>query len=77
LSGGKDAGSRALAPKNTISGVLAFVIAAAASIYEFSNQVWYKGPLADQYGDITAVVGFALAAVLFLALRAVTGEAKK
>ena len=77
LSGGKDAGSRALAPKNTYAGVISFVIAAAASIYEFSNQVWYTGPLAKQYGDITAVVGFALAAVLYLVLRAVTGEAKK
>jgi NCS1 family nucleobase:cation symporter-1 len=77
LSGGKDAGARALAPKNTYAGVISFVIAAAASIFEFSNQVWYKGPLADQYGDITAVVGFVLAAVLFFVLRSVTGEAKK
>jgi len=77
LSGGKDAGARALAPKNTYAGVISFVIAAAASIFEFSNQKWYKGPLADQYGDITAVVGFVLAAVLFFVLRSVTGEAKK
>jgi purine-cytosine permease-like protein len=77
LSGGKDAGNRALAPKNTYAGVISFVVAAGVAIYFFSNQVWYKGPLAADYGDIAAVVGFVLAGALYTILRSVLGEAKK
>jgi nucleobase:cation symporter-1, NCS1 family len=67
LSKGKNAGERALAPKNSWAGVAAFVIATAVSIWGFANQVQYTGPLAKAWGvgDITAVVGFVLAAVLF------------
>jgi NCS1 family nucleobase:cation symporter-1 len=77
LSDGKDAGTRALAPKNTYAGVISFVVAAGVAIYFFSNQVWYKGPLAADYGDIAAVVGFVLAGALYTILRSVLGEAKK
>jgi len=77
LSGGKDAGARALAPKNTFAGVIAFVVSVAVAIYFFSNQVEYKGPLAADYGDIAALVGFVLAGALYAILRAVLGESKK
>ena len=76
-AGGKDAGARALAPKNTFAGVIAFVVSVAVAIYFFSNQVEYKGPLAADYGDIAALVGFVLAGALYAILRAVLGESKK
>ena len=77
LSGGKDAGARALAPKNTYAGVISFVVSVVVAIYFFSNQVEYKGPLAGDYGDIAALVGFVLAGGLYAILRSVLGEAKK
>jgi NCS1 family nucleobase:cation symporter-1 len=67
LSKGKNAGARALAPKNSWAGVTAFVIATAFSIWGFASQVLYTGPLASALGlgDLTAIVGFVLAAGLF------------
>ena len=68
LSKGKNAGERALAPKNSWAGAAAFVIATVFSIWGFAAQVLYTGPLAKDsgLGDITAVVGFVLASVLFV-----------
>jgi NCS1 family nucleobase:cation symporter-1 len=78
LSKGKNAGERALAPKNSWAGVAAFVIATAVSIWGFANQVQYTGPLAKSWGvgDITAVVGFVLAAVLFAVFSQVDKNSK-
>jgi NCS1 family nucleobase:cation symporter-1 len=71
LSKGKDAQARALAPKNSWAGPLAFVLATGISIWGFANQVLYTGPLAKSWnvGDLTALVGFVLAAVLYVAFR--------
>ena len=77
FTGGKDAGAHALAPKNTFAAIIAFVVAVSVAIYFFSNQVYYKGPLAADYGDIAALVGFVLAGGLYTILRNVLGEAKK
>jgi NCS1 family nucleobase:cation symporter-1 len=68
LSKGKNAGERALAPKNSWAGPLAFVGATAFSIWGFANQVMYTGPLAKSLnvGDLTALVGFVVAVVLFV-----------
>ncbi|MFM5904927.1 MAG: purine-cytosine permease family protein [Micrococcales bacterium] len=68
LSKGKNAGERALAPKNSWAGVAAFVIATVVSIWGFAAQVAYTGPLAQAWGvgDLTALVGFVLAAGLFV-----------
>jgi NCS1 family nucleobase:cation symporter-1 len=68
ISGGKDAGKRALAPKEFGAGVIAFVVATGFSIWGFSNQVFYTGPLGKGLGDMGAVVGFAIAAVLYYVL---------
>jgi NCS1 family nucleobase:cation symporter-1 len=70
LSGGKDAAARALAPKNSWAGALAFVVSVVFSIWGFANQVAYVGPLGKDYGDLTALVGFAVAAVLYALFRA-------
>ncbi len=68
LSKGKNAAARALAPKNSWAGAAAFVIATAFSIWGFAAQVLYTGPLAAAWGvgDLTAVVGFVAASVLFV-----------
>lgn len=68
LSGGKNAGARALAPKNSWAGAAAFVIATSFSIWGFANQALYKGVFAKDsaIGDMTALVGFVLAAGLFV-----------
>ena len=50
------------------AGPLAFVIATVVSIWGFCNQVAYTGPLAAGWGDITPVVGFVLAVVLYAVL---------
>jgi NCS1 family nucleobase:cation symporter-1 len=89
LSKGKNAGERALAPKNSWAGAAAFVIATAFSIWGFASQVAYKGPIAlaihhvtlpDGFivdtPDLTALVGFVLAAVLFVVFRNVDKNAK-
>ena len=68
ISGGKDAGKRALAPKEFSAGVISFVVATGFSIWGFSNQVFYTGPLGAGLGDMAAIVGFAIAAVLYYVL---------
>jgi len=47
------------------AGPVAFVIATAGSIIGWCNQIAYTGPLANGLGDITPLVGFILAAVLY------------
>ncbi|MFM5903879.1 MAG: purine-cytosine permease family protein [Microbacteriaceae bacterium] len=78
LSGGKDAAARALAPKNSWAGAAAFVIATAVSIWGFAAQVLYTGPLASAWGvgDLTALVGFVLAAALFVVFSKVDANSK-
>ncbi len=76
LSGGKDAGARALAPKNSWAGALAFIISVAFSIWGFANQVAYVGPLGKDYGDLGALVGFVTAAVLYWVFRAADKASK-
>jgi NCS1 family nucleobase:cation symporter-1 len=62
------------------AGLIAFVIAALASILLFSNQTFYTGPVAAAapIGDLTPLVGFLLAAALyavfFRVLRPALGE---
>ncbi len=90
LTKGKDAGARALAPVNSWSGVTAFVIATAFSIWGFASQVAYTGPIGYaihhvtldggvvvDVPDLTAAVGFVLAAVLFLVFHKIEKPAKK
>jgi NCS1 family nucleobase:cation symporter-1 len=53
------------------AGIIAFVVAAAISIGLFSNQAVYAGILVKavpEIGDLTAIVGFVLAAVLYVVL---------
>jgi NCS1 family nucleobase:cation symporter-1 len=79
LSGGKDAGKRALKPKNSWAGALAFVIATVFSIWGFASQVLYTGPIGIalhhvtlddgaivDVPDLTALVGFVVASLLFV-----------
>ena len=68
---GQDVGALAqVKGRENLAGVLAFVISVVVSIYFFCNQVAYTGPLASQYGlgDITPLVGFGLAALLYVIL---------
>jgi NCS1 family nucleobase:cation symporter-1 len=89
LSRGKNAGERALAPKNSWAGAAAFVIATAFSIWGFCSQVMYTGPLAIalhhveiapgvlvDVPDITALVGFVLASLLFVVFRSADKNSK-
>lgn len=78
LSKGKDAGARALAPKSSWAGAAAFVIATAVSIWGFAAQVMYTGPLASAWGvgDLTALVGFVLAAALFVVFSKLDANSK-
>lgn len=50
------------------AGPIALVVAGAISIWLFSNQTFYAGPLAAHVGDITPFVGFVLAAVIYWVL---------
>ena len=53
---------------NPWSGVLAFIVATVVSIWLFANQTLYTGPVParfPQVGDLTFVVGFVLAALLY------------
>ncbi|MCU1414215.1 MAG: cytosine permease [Microbacteriaceae bacterium] len=52
------------------AGIIAFVVATAVSVWLFANQYgYYQGPVAVSTGtDLTALVGFVLAAVLYFAL---------
>jgi NCS1 family nucleobase:cation symporter-1 len=67
---GADFGALALSARENLAGPIAFVVAAGFSIWGFANQQLYTGPLAKQYGvgDITAIVGFVVAAVLYFVL---------
>ena len=89
LSKGKDAGSRALAPKNSWAGAAAFVIATTFSIWGFCSQVMYTGPIGIaihhitldggiivDVPDLTALVGFIVAAGLFAIFRNIDKNAK-
>ena len=89
LSKGKDAAERALAPKNSWAGAVAFVIATAFSIWGFASQVEYTGPIGYalhhvtldngkvvDVPDLTALVGFVLAAVLYAVFRNVDKNSK-
>jgi nucleobase:cation symporter-1, NCS1 family len=61
------------------AGVIAFVVATAASIWGFCNQLAYTGPIAKAFslGDVTPLVGFVLAAVLYAVLAKAFGTDKK
>jgi NCS1 family nucleobase:cation symporter-1 len=53
------------------AGPIAFVVATAVSVWLFSDQTKYVGPVASAnpgIGDLTPVVGFAIAAVLYAVL---------
>lgn len=89
LSKGKNAGERALAPKNSWAGPVAFVLAAGFSIWGFASQVAYKGYISYQLNhfilpdgmvvdvpDLAALVGFVLAAVLYALFRSADKNAK-
>ena len=89
LSKGKNATERALAPKNSWAGAAAFVIATVFSIWGFCSQVMYTGPLGIalhhitldngaivDVPDLTALVGFVLAAGLFAIFRNLDKNAK-
>lgn len=78
MSKGKNAGERAMAPKNSWAGAAAFVIATAVSIWGFAAQVLYTGVFAKDsgLGDLTAVVGFVLASVLFVLFSRVDKNSK-
>lgn len=78
LSKGKNAGERALNPKNSWAGAAAFVIATSFSIWGFAAQVLYTGPLAAAWGvgDLTALVGFVLASALFVVFSKLDKNAK-
>jgi len=90
MSGGKDAAARALAPKTTFAGPVAFVIAAAFSIWGFASQVDYHGFISYNLHhfildngavvdvpDLAALVGFVTAGVLYYVLAKLEGSAKK
>ena len=54
------------------SGVLSFLIGAAVSVWLFSNQSYYTGPIAKAHpaiGDITSAAGFTLAVLCHITLR--------
>jgi len=89
LSKGKNAAERALAPKNSWAGAAAFVIATVFSIWGFCSQVMYTGPLGIalhhvtldggvivDVPDLTALVGFVLASVLYVVFRKADKNAK-
>ncbi|MBN9188822.1 MAG: cytosine permease, partial [Microbacterium sp.] len=49
------------------AGIISMVVAGVISVWLFSNQSFYQGPVASAapIGDLTPVVGFALAALLY------------
>lgn len=50
------------------AGVVAFVVATVFAVWGFANQQAYTGPLAGGLGDITPLVGFVVAGVLYAVL---------
>jgi purine-cytosine permease-like protein len=69
---GTDVTGAALANANTsLAGALSFVVSVAISIWLFSNQTKYVGLVPKHHGavgDITPLVGFVLAGVLYAVL---------
>jgi NCS1 family nucleobase:cation symporter-1 len=69
----EDIHARIVDPRYTNwSGLLSFLIGAGVSIWLFSNQSYYTGPIAKAHpaiGDITFAVGFVLAALCHAVLR--------
>jgi NCS1 family nucleobase:cation symporter-1 len=62
------------------AGVLAFVIATAGSIWGFCNQLAYAGPFTGLFGglgDVTPLVGFVAASVLYVLFSKLFGTDKK
>ena len=62
------------------AGVLAFVIATAGSIWGFCNQLAYAGPFTGLFGglgDVTPLVGFVSASVLYVLFSKLFGTDKK
>jgi NCS1 family nucleobase:cation symporter-1 len=55
---------------SNLAGPISFVVAVVVSIWLFSNQTFYTGLLAGKapIGDLTAIVGFVIAAVLYYVL---------
>ena len=72
LRRGQDIGALALDPRHrNWAGPVAMAVAGAVSIYLFSNQTKYLGPIPKHhpvFGDITPVVGFLLAVLIYGAL---------
>ena len=59
---------------SNLAGPIAMFVAMVVSIWLFSNQVKYTGPVVKAHpgiGDITFEVGFVIAAVLYAVLYAV------
>jgi purine-cytosine permease-like protein len=59
------------AKRENIAGPVSFLLATGVSIWLFSNQTYYTGLVAKHYGsigDITFLVGFVLAFVLYFVL---------
>jgi len=75
---GRDAQAVALSNAENAAGPIAFVVAVVFSIWGFANQLAYTGYFAKNYaiGDLTAVVGFVVAGLLFWVLRAVLKPSK-
>ena len=89
LSKGKNAGERALAPKNSWAGPVAFVLGAGFGIWGFASQVEYHGVISFaihhvildggmvvDVPDLAALVGFVVSAVLYVLFRGVDKNAK-
>jgi nucleobase:cation symporter-1, NCS1 family len=76
---GTDFGALALSGKENLAGPIAFVVATAFSIWGFANQVAYTGPIAknSSIGDLTALVGFVVAGVLYYVLAKALKTTKK
>ena len=74
-----DFGSIAQSGKENIAGPIAFVVATVFSIWGFANQLAYTGPFAkgSPIGDLTAVVGFVVAGVLYYVLAKALKTTKK
>jgi NCS1 family nucleobase:cation symporter-1 len=73
LTRGEDVHARLLDPRYTNwSGLVSFLVGAGVSIWLFSDQSYYTGPIAKAHpgiGDITFAVGFVLAGLCHAALR--------
>ena len=79
LRRGQDVVALATAPRREVwAGPIAMLVSMVVSIWLFSNQAKYTGLVVDhapKVGDITFLVGFLLAAGLYVALRVVLKDA--